>query len=458
MWADALGVALLVVLASILAGSLLALDDDATFTRAVVRRSVRRRGSVQTSDVPGVVFLEIDGCSHGVLQRAMRAGWTPNFSEWMRDDYRLEPWHTDLSSQTGASQAGLLLGTNEGLVAFRWWERDRNTVVVSSNPDDAMLIEDRLTTGNGLLAGGGASRNNLLLGDADQASMTLSGLKRPGGASRVWSVFFANPNNVLRTIILVAADISQELLWTIRYRRRGVEPRLKKGWRYPFIRAATTVVLRDIATEMVVADIVRGVPAIYATYVGYDEVAHHDGVERPAALEQLRQLDRTFARVRNATAHAPRPYHLVVLSDHGQSQGATFLQRYGVTLEELVRHLAGDIRITALTEDINSVAQLSGSVGGNRTIAGSGKTAQSTDDAASADVIVMASGCLGLIYVTDAPARLTRAQFTERLPGLIDGLTRHPGIGFLLVAGEEEEGYVIGARGSVELLEWRRNG
>ena len=46
-----------------------------------------------------------------------------------------------------------------------------------------------------------------------------------------------------------------------------------------------------------------------------------------------------------------------------------------------------------------------------------------------------------------------RAQFTERLPGLIHGLTRHPGIGFLLVVGEEEEGYVIGARGSVELLE-----
>ena len=34
---------------------------------------------------------------------------------------------------------------------------------------------------------------------------------------------------------------------------------------------------------------------------------------------------------------APRPYRLVVLSDHGQSQGETFLDRYGETLEELVR-------------------------------------------------------------------------------------------------------------------------
>ncbi len=33
---------------------------------------------------------------------------------------------------------------------------------------------------------------------------------------------------------------------------------------------------------------------------------------------------------------APRPYHLVVLSDHGQSQGRPFRQRYGLELGELV--------------------------------------------------------------------------------------------------------------------------
>jgi len=441
------------------AGWLLSLDDEASFTRAVVRRSVRKAGTVTPTDEPGVVFLEVDGCSHGVLQRAMRAGWTPNLAAWLRSGHRLERWHTDLSSQTGASQAGLLLGTNEGIVAFRWWERDRDAIVVSSNPTDAMLLEDRLGTGDGLLAGGGASRNNLLAGDAANASMTLSRLRRPGGASRVWSTYFANPNNVMRTILNVVADVTHEFTWNVRYRRRGVEPRLKKGWRYPLVRAATTVVMRDIATEMVVGDIVRGAPAIYVTFVGYDEVAHHDGVERAAALEQLRLLDRTFARIARARRFAPRPYHVVVLSDHGQSQGSTFLQRYGLTLEQLVRDLVGGARVEAFTDDVESVAQLSGSLGSDRPLTGSGRQAVDHDapDSAS-DLLVMASGCLGLVYFRRGERRATRAELDERFPGLVAGVAAHPGVGFVLVAGDDGEGYVIGRDGVLRLSDGTVNG
>ena len=50
----------------------------------------------------------------------------------------------------------------------------------------------------------------------------------------------------------------------------------------------------------------------------------------------LEKVDRQIGRIEKAPAEAPRPYRLVVLSDHGQSQGATFLQRYGYSLQELV--------------------------------------------------------------------------------------------------------------------------
>ena len=36
----------------------------------------------------------------------------------------LSEWETDLSSQTGASQAGLLLGSNDDIPAFRWVEKE----------------------------------------------------------------------------------------------------------------------------------------------------------------------------------------------------------------------------------------------------------------------------------------------------------------------------------------------
>ena len=73
----------------------------------------------------------------------------------------------------------------------------------------------------------------------------------------------------------------------------------------------------------------KGRPAIYATFSSYDEVAHHSGLERADTLEALRKLDQQFARIDRARRYAPRPYEIVVLSDHGQTQGATFKQRNG---------------------------------------------------------------------------------------------------------------------------------
>src|SRR5204862_4096942 len=81
----------------------------------------------------------------------------------------------------------------------------------------------------------------------------------------------------------------------------------------------------------------RGRPAVYATFSSYDEVAHHSGLERADTLEALRKLDQQFGRIERARRFAPRPYKLVVLSDHGQTQGRTFKQRNGYGLDELVQ-------------------------------------------------------------------------------------------------------------------------
>ena len=81
--------------------------------------------SGSSTDVPGIVFLEIDGLALPVLQRAMRDGNAPNMARWLADGtHRLAEWETDLSSQTGASQAGILLGSNEDIPAFRWVEKE----------------------------------------------------------------------------------------------------------------------------------------------------------------------------------------------------------------------------------------------------------------------------------------------------------------------------------------------
>ena len=68
-------------------------------------------------------------------------------------------------------------------------------------------------------------------------------------------------------------------------------------------------------------DVAEGRAAIYVDLLGYDEVAHHSGPERADALAVLRDLDRQIARIARSFTWAPRPYHVVVLSDHGQTQG-----------------------------------------------------------------------------------------------------------------------------------------
>ena len=128
------------------------------------------------------------------------------------------------------------------------------------------------------------------------------------------------------------------LEWTAaaRQKRRDVRPRGHRGGSYPFLRGAMCVFIRDLIVYSVLTDMMRGRPAVYATFASYDEVAHHSGLERADTFEALRKLDQQFARIERARKYAPRPYELVVLSDHGQTQGATFKQRHGYGLDELV--------------------------------------------------------------------------------------------------------------------------
>ena len=102
------------------------------------------------------------------------------------------------------------------------------------------------------------------------------------------------------------------------------------------MRGALCVFVRDLIVSGVLTDMMRGRPAVYATFSSYDEVAHHSGLERADTLEALRKLDAQFAQIDRARRYAPRPYEIVVLSDHGQTQGATFKQRNGYGLDELV--------------------------------------------------------------------------------------------------------------------------
>jgi hypothetical protein len=246
---------------------------------------------------------------------------------------------------------------------------------------------------------------------------------------------------------------------------------------YPLLRAGTTVALAEITWATLVADVVRGVPAAYVDLVGYDEVAHHSGIAAPDALDVLRRTDDQLERLVATLDSAPRPYHLVVLADHGQTQGATFQQRYGEDLGSLVRRLAAtEVAAPVLAEegwnnlnglltdaahDDSTLGRIVERTTRQRTVEGEVALGPPTARTVAADaesVVVLASGNLGLVSFTRLPGRASRQRIEAAHPGLIDGLRRHDGVGFLLVRDEVEGDLVLGADGVHRLDDGRIEG
>ena len=291
--ASAVGVVLEVILGS---------NDDDTYTLRVIQRIARRSGERVMSDAPGILFLEIDGLALPVLRRAMRDGNAPTMARWLAaGTHRLAEWETDLSSQTGASQAGILLGSNEDISAFRWVEKETGRMMTCSAPEDCAEIERR-HAGHGLLVDGGASRGNLLSGEADHVILTVSRIEAEMKANPGYRAFLSNGFNVTRALVLFVWEIVLEWVAALRAHRRDVQPRGHRGGIYPFMRAAMCVVVRDLIVYGVLTDMMNGRPAVYATFSSYDEVAHHSGLERADTLEALRKLDQQFGRIDRARA------------------------------------------------------------------------------------------------------------------------------------------------------------
>ena len=471
------GTVVTIVIAAVTTGlyAVLAIDEHESWHRNVVRRQARRRRQLVASEVPGVLFLEIDGLAHDVLRRAIADGNAPTLAGWLRSgSHRLNRWETDWSSQTGACQAGLLHGSNEDMPAFRWWEKDRGAAIVTNHPRDAEEIERRHSDGKGLLHADGASRANILSGDAPHSMLTMStALRRRRPIGKDYAAYFARPYAAARTLVLALADVGRERRAARAQVRDDVRPRMARSRSYALVRAWATVVQRDLQVATVVGDLLAGRPVVYTTFLAYDEVAHHSGIERADALAVLHDLDRQIARIAAACADAPRPYRLVVLSDHGQSQGETFRDRYGQTLEDLVRAACEpDSVIASEAGDDDALSYLSAGlteVARDDTVAARTVRAATRDRRADGAVAldpdsrrevaeshggelpelsVMASGCLGLISFPREPGRVSLERLEALYPRLLPALRDHPGVGFVLVRSERQGAMAIGSGGT----------
>jgi hypothetical protein len=406
--------------------------------------------------------VQLDGVGHDILLDAVGKGLMPTVARWLgrggdRVTHRLTPWRTDWSSQTGASQLGILHGSNHAVPAFRWYEKERGEVMVCNRPTSAAELQRRAvarTRDGGLLTVDGASRGNLFSGGAGELALVLSVSARRGKENRSragYFAYFSDPANAVRTALSFVAEVGREIVQSTRARLGKQRPRVSRGGLYPFVRAFATVVERDVVVAAVTGDMLAGRTSVYADLVAYDEVAHHSGPASRDTEQVLQRLDRALALIEKVAEHAPRPYRIVVLSDHGQSPGETFRARYGLTLGDLVRAGCG-LPVPRKAQRTRSGAEARAAVRAalRRPVE---EDAQQHRPARSAEPVVLASGNLGLISFPDVPHRMTKEEIDARHPALLTTLANHPGIGFLLVADEEHGGIVLGARGAATPLD-----
>jgi hypothetical protein len=453
--------------------AIFALDDDRAYDRFVTQPLRFRFRDTPRTPVPGFLFLEIDGLSVPVLRDALARGYVPTMERWLSSgSHRLAGWEPDLSAQTSASQAGILLGSNEGIPAFRWWDKPRQALLVSSQREAVRILEEQLSTGDGLLAGGGAGRWNAFSGNAMEniGVYSVFGDAERGSANTLLG-YLLTPYMVTRILTLYVIDVLREWWQAWQQRRRNVLPRVPRSLKYSFIRAATTTAMQEASRAILTADLLRGLPAVYNTFYGYDEVAHHAGIDRHDALAVLTTIDSVLAKLERVAAAAPRPYHLVVLSDHGQSQGATFKQRYGVSLADLTRALiapetaAGAAVVVWLdnAEELGHVnlALSEATVGRTRTARLLRRLLKSRppgdvipidapphpESDTVPEVVILASGNLGLISFPRWPEQVRLEELDAHYPRLIPGLVEHPGIAFVMVRSDQHGPLVIGREG-----------
>lgn len=465
----------------------LTLNDDTTYYRYVIRRGLREGGK-KSKKPPGTIILEIDGLAKDILEEAIEKGHMPTLKKIkLLGNYKIQEWETDLSSQTSASQAGILHGNNENIVAYRWVEKENNNKIrVSTGITDAPLIERRVSDGKGLLMKNGASRSNLFSGDTNDVVFTYSKLiTMKNFFNSIWSYVYSNPSNFGRILLLSVEDIVREFISQLKHWIKNIKPRMRRSFQYAFIRSVANIFMREITTQIIIGDMLRGnVDIVYSTYIGYDEIAHHSGIRDEDAFYALKGIDNQIKRLMNTNGYSERKYKFVIQSDHGQSNGNTFKQRYGLTLKDLVysllpenmevyselysnednfsqvitfpiEHVKGKVKEkTKFARDIYKNMQKKIDVKKEDVLEyvtrypiSKKKDKKTKKNLKNAQVIILASGNLGLIYLTQWKEKLTYEKIKAMFPELIPGLVQHDGIGFILINSDVYGAIAIGKEG-----------
>jgi len=434
----------------------------------------------ESSKERGFVIIQIDGLSYPHLKIAIDMGYAPHLRRMLRrDEFFLQPWRCGLPCTTPAVQAGIMFGNNDDIPAFRWYDKDSGESIVCKPPSTIKSIQDRVSRGRRGILAGGSSFMNMFDGDASLSMFTLGAMNRKRFFESVRGLgfillFALNPFRSLKMIGLAIWEYLTDLAQRTLARVRGQDRRpLNRA--FPFLRVISNVVFREIQTFAVMVDIYRGVPAIYTTFYGYDELAHQYGPLSKTALRALHALDSRVRQIDSIQRAAlTREYDLYILSDHGMTSAIPFERNYDQSPGKLIRDLIGGrLRVNERSGDeqqgalqafylMDELAAIEANVVPplahipRRIRALVEKRISLNDEDESwdllrrTDVVVHNSGSMSHVYFGVSPKQMNISDIASFFPNLMCDLAAHPGI-WLVIGREGQQVIVMSSEGVLQL-------
>ncbi len=465
-----LGVFVLTLVNTLL-GNLIQLGDDYSFYATMMNKFSALTAPKEAGHTGrGLIVLQIDGLSYRSVKRAIQRGKMPYLSAMLkRRRFVIRKWFSGLPSQTSAVQAGMFYGDSSDIPGFRWYDKTAKRLVTSSNASDMKALDDRFESAETPLLKNGTVINSLLHGGAAKRILTVSAfsekaLKQHRGSLEDFAIFSLHPYLYTRTFLLMIWDFIVDRVETTMDLIRRKKPRLTRSIKFSLFRAIVNTFIRESTTYFLMEDIVRGVPVIYANYLGYDMVSHYGGPNSWDALNTLTGIDRQIKKISRRIAKKSRKhYDMVVLSDHGQTRSESFRSLYGKSLREAIEehldvplsefsgHPAELGYFNTLLRELRMVEEAYGTRSirsGRRTLERlQSKIGEDQPDEEHEGIVVCASGNLAHVYFTERPDRVTTEYLIKKHPTLLEYLISHPGIGFLITTNDEGEHLMMARQG-----------
>ncbi len=437
------------------------------------------RGSEISDGRRGFIILEIDGLAHHYLRQALKRGHMPYLARLIHGRrLRLVRWRCGLPSTTPASQAGIMYGNNWDIPGFRWYDKQAGEPVMCKLPGTVRAIQERVSAGRAGLLRGGSSYTNMFDGDARLALFTLAAVGRDRLFENVRGLGFLvlfglSPGRLLRVIGL---SLWSWLAYVVKRTVAMVVPSSPHFTFWgPVGEIFSNIIFREVTTFSVMVDIYRGMPVIYASYTGYDEIAHHFGADSNEAFRALRGVDKQIRQIdRIRRIYMEREYDLFILSDHGMTPSTSFRRGYGQTLQDFIAdhtgrqvHSGPEREASELWPDPGMRFLLDEMQGlearpHRRLPAQWWRIARQRlenrlaleelvaewDLTRRGDIVVRDSGPLSHVYFNVAPRSMDLSEIALLYPRLLEALTGHEGIG-LVVGRERDQVAVTGRTGTL---------